>query len=448
MTKGYSRGGRGNRLGAIALTGSLWAALGGAALAATSIEEAARLAVRNHPTVDAARHERDAADASVGEAWSGYLPTLDARVGTGFQRIEDGTTRNRAGRSGHDDLLRTERQLSLRQMIFDGFATPAKLDAQRSRLRGADLKTTDTAGQIALRAVESYLEVLRRREVLELSRRSIDTHRALLNDVGLRAGGGRATGTDVAQARGRVANAQAILDLAEAAARSGEADYREAVGQSPDTLTPPGGSGLAIPDGLDDAVALALRQNPAVAAADAEEEARSSEITQARAGYYPRLDLEVSAAHDRDAGVADRTKDYRAMAVVRWNLYSGGADLARERRASGRQAAARSQADALRREITAAVQRDHAELQGQRRRLPSLRLHAETARRVVADYRQQFTLGQRSLLDVLNVEDERFQADVQHVNGRYAAIAAEYRLAWRVGQLLLGLGVSETASAP
>lgn len=436
---------RENRLGAVALTGGLLLTLGFPA-AATTIEEAAALAVRNHPTVEAARQDRAAADSSVGEARSGYLPTLDLRTGAGLQEYEDKVSRNRVGKDTDSDFFRTEGQLSLRQMIFDGFSTSSRVDAQQSRLRGADLNTTDSAAQIALRATDSYLEVLRRRTVLDLSRRSIDTHRALLNDVELRANGGRATGTDVVQARGRVANAQAILDMAEAAARGGEADYREAVGQSPDTLSDPVDAQLDLPASLDDAVTLALKQNPAVGAADAEEEARASEIDQARAAYYPRVDLEVSAAHDRNAGAYDQTQDYRAMAVMRWNLYTGGGDLARERRAVGRRAAARSQAEALRREITAGVQRDHAELLGQRQRLPSLLAHAETSSRVVADYRKQFALGQRSLLDVLNVEDERFQADVQYANGRYAALAAQYRLAWRIGQLLQGLNLPQSAA--
>ena len=147
--------------------------------------------------------------------------------------------------------------------------------------------------------------------------------------------------------------------------------------------------------------------------------------------------------HNNDIdGARGVNADRFAMLRLRYNLFRGGADEARIREAEARVDEALARVGKARNDVEREVRQGWAALQANRMRLPQLAAHARTSVEVVDAYRAQFKLGQRSLLDVLNAENEQFSARASLVSGAYAVAGDELRVLAGMGRLLESLGIA------
>jgi adhesin transport system outer membrane protein len=148
------------------------------------------------------------------------------------------------------------------------------------------------------------------------------------------------------------------------------------------------------------------------------------------------------------AGVRGLNADRIAMLRLRYNLYRGGADVSRIREAEARIDESASGLEKARIDVERDVRQAWQNLKAERMRLPQQGIYARTSADVLEAYRAQFKLGQRSLLDLLNTENELFGARSGHVSGEYSVLAGEYRLLASMGRLLGTLGVELPAELP
>jgi adhesin transport system outer membrane protein len=412
---------------------------------AESLAQAVSQAVAYYPEVQAARARLAAAQAQSGQARAEFFPSVGVSLGRGREWSDNLTTRAR----GFDQTLtRRESEITASQLLFDGGSAGGEARRQVARTEAADYDVASSAENVGLRTGQAFFDVFRLRRQLEVARANLATHERTLADVRALADAGRGRRADVAQALARLALAGVTLEQLRGQLAQAEAAYRSLTGRDPGPLDPPASLSPALPPRLDAGLAQAYRVHPAVRAAELEMEAARHEHAGARARLVaPRLTLEVGATRQYDLdGVTGLNADRYAMLRLRYSLFRGFGDDGRVREAEARIDEALAGLSRVRREIERDARQSWDTLAADRARLVQLEEYARASVEVAEAYRAQFQLGQRSLLDVLNAENERYSALGGYIAAQAAVGVGEIQVLANLGRLLEALGVAPQGS--
>jgi outer membrane protein, adhesin transport system len=413
---------------------------------AASLEDSVRATLATNPDVGVVAADREAIDQELRQARAGYLPSIDLRGAAGPEYTNSPGTRNRSTRPQNGDasttLMRYESQITLSQMLFDGFATQSEVAKQTSRVDSAAHRVQEAAEFVALDAVEAHLDILRNQVLVELARENLAEHQRLGAKVRQLEAQGASSVADIDQSNARVAAAQTAVATAVGNLRDAEARYISVVGMPAANLETPVVPVAALPESQEAAAAKAAVDNPTVQIANADIDVAKAELNGSRSGYYPRLDLQLgAAANDNLDGVRGGDVDAQALLVLRYNLFRGGADIAREREAFSRVSEARQKLAQAQRDAEKEARIADNALTTAQARIESLRAAVEAQRATRDVYAQQFDLGQRSLLDLLDAENELFVARTNLTTAQFTEMFGVYRVLAVTGDLLITLNI-------
>ncbi|WP_341643529.1 TolC family outer membrane protein [Thauera sp. SDU_THAU2] len=403
------------------------------------LRDAARQAVVSNPEVQARWNAFNASGAEQDAARGGYLPEVDLAAGIGRDRLK---------RPGEDTETYTRRGavLSLKQMVYDGFFTRNQVKHLGHARLVRYHELVDAAENAALESVRAYADVLRYRELVALAKQNYVEHKRVHDQIAERTNAGVGRRVDLEQATGRLALAESNLLTEVSNLHDVSTRYLRIVGIEPDeTLTalPEVLGRDKLPASAREALRTAFTINPALYAAVENVRASQAMVDVRRAANHPRLDLRAHQALDRNLdGVRGNTREGVVELVFTYNLYRGGADQARIRQAADelnmskdlREKACRD----LRQTLSIAYN-DSQRLQEQLTYLDQHQLSIEKAREA---YRAQFDIGQRTLLDLLDSENEYFQARRAYVNARYDLSVAQARTLNGMGSLMSTLDIA------
>ncbi len=418
------------------LASAAWLGLADAA-GAGGITDSVRAALETNPEIGVVKHDRRAVDQELRQARARLLPSIDVRAAVGPEISHNGNTRSVSDGDDSRTLLRSEAELSLSQLLFDGFETQGEIERQRARVDSAARRVAEAAEFVALDAIEAHLEVMRAQRIVELNEDNVRQHESILGKVGRLEREGRGDIADVRQTEARLAEARNSLAIARGRLADAIATYIRVVGERPSDLRAQGVAPADLPADAEQAARIASTRNPTVLIAAADVDVASAELTKARAGFYPRVDLELGAtAGNNIDGSTGNTADASALVVLRYNLFRGGADIAREREAFHRINEARATLAKARRQAEEDARTSWNARETAIARVEALRAKAEAQRRTRDAYAAQFDIGQRSLLDLLDAENELFLARVALTTAEFTEMFAGYRLLASVGGLL------------
>jgi adhesin transport system outer membrane protein len=412
---------------------------------AETLAQAVARAVAYFPDIQAALSRETAATAQTGQARAELYPSVNLALGEGRERSRNTSTRFQ----GEDPTLtRREADLSASQLLFDGGASTGQVRRFGARAQGARFTVNDTADNTGARAGQVFLDVRRLREQLNVARDNVSIHDRTLSDVTLLADSGRGRRADVTQADARRALAVSAFEQLAGQLEQSESAYRYFTGRFPADLDPPPDLATKLPPTINDAVREALAANPSIRSAEKEFEAAQFDMESVRARYaMPRITLEAGGSRNRDLdGIPGVNNDLSAMLRLRYNLFRGFGDVERVRESQARIDEALAGLNRARNEVERDVRQGWNALVSDRLRLPQLAEYARASADVAEAYRLQFQLGQRSLLDVLNAENERFNAVSGFIAGRAAVVAGEIRVLASIGRFLQTVGVSPPQS--
>ena len=406
--------------------------------AAQTLEESVSQTLLSHPQIKEAFDLYQSRKYQIDEAKAGYYPKLDANAGIGPERIKS------AGASERTDMTRRDASITLTQMLFDGFDTNSNVNRTDAEAKAQKLSLQATAENTALRVTEVYLNMLRQQEIFELSKDNLATHEQILSDITKRTTSGVGSSADLSQIQGRVARAYSNMAAAQNNLDDARAEYLRVVNSEPTDLVEPADGSLVLPASLDDALKNATANNPVLLSAMEDINAAQYQHEGAKANYYPKVSLEAGQSWYEDAsGDAGYSDELSAMLRVRYNLFNGGADDARSRSTSALYSQAKDiHMNAYRQveEGTRLAWQARESLQSQKQ---FQQQHVEYSYETVRAYKQQFTLGQRTLLDVLNTENELFEARKSLISTQYDELFAQYRILNATGTLLDSLKVQK-----
>jgi adhesin transport system outer membrane protein len=429
-------------VGTVAAAGS-WSAA-----QAASLEEAVNLAVTTNPRVGVVSSDRRAVDQELRQGVALYYPQIDLEASTGADWNDNTTTQGLGYGNGGRTLWRNQATLTLSQLIFDGNFASNEVAKQEARVSSAAYRVSEAAEFVGLDAVEAYLEVMRQRDRLINAQNNVATHVNTLADVQLRTQGGGGNVADVRQAEARLASAETAYTQIEGDLNDAEYRYLNVVGVSPDTLSAPTVPYDMLPASLDDAVAASLSNSPTVQFSRADVEVAAAEAAQQTASYWPDVRLELQGnATDNDAGSTNDTYNASALVVMRWNLYRGGADTARVSEFKHRLAESTEQLLINERQVAEDARVSWNAIQIARTSVEILKREVDANVSTRDIYRQQFDIGQRGLLDLLDSDNELFLSRDSLITATYAEMFAAYRLLATTGMLVEALGLQEPETA-
>lgn len=419
---------------------SLWSAMllaiASTQVHAMTLSEAIQSTLDNHPEVRAAVNSRLSSDEDVKFARGGYLPTVDLLVGYGRENTDSPSTRA-LGDHNTETLNYRDAELRLRQMLFDGFNTPNEVDRTEAVVSSRAYRLLGTSESLALRTVEVYLEVLKRREMVDLARNNLQAHQRINDQIGLRSRQGVGSTADLDQSEARLALAQNNLYTEEVNLSDAEANFFSATGRMPDELVAPSSVKGAMPEDLLAARQTVMDNNPLLKSAQADVNAAEKQYEVAKSPFYPRFDIELAtSANDNVQGDEGHYNSWRAGVVMNYNLFNGMRDKARLQSAAHQINESMDIRNNALRVINENLSLAWNAMQNARLQTPKARDYAEYTARVREAYQQQFSLGQRTLLDLLDSENELFTANRRYTEVRYNEEYSMYRVVTAMGDLL------------
>lgn len=405
------------------------------ASSAVTLTQIVRHTLKTHPEILAAQANQRGTQFGIRRAFGGYLPKLNLRLARGHEQSDNLTTR--VVGLPNIGLARQETGLNLDQMLFDGFRVRSEVMKERSDLKSADFDYMESQQEVIVRTAEAYLNVLRARELVLLSKNNIYVHEQNLKKITLRYRAGAGTLGEIALSKSRLALAKVRMEMARGELNKAGARYVSIVGIPPSKkMKHPRSIRRYLPKNLAKATKQALLNNPLINSTKAEMESAAAQIGIARSSYFPKFNLQLSAADNDDLdGQPGPNREFLAMLVLRYNLYNGGSDRAAVEQARAQELLSRHNVDQTVRETIERVGTAWAAWQAEVKRYMKQRNYVDYSKQVVIDYKVQFELGKRALFNVLDSENELFRARVGLTDAYYNALIEMYQLLASIGTL-------------
>jgi len=410
-------------------------ALGAGPAAGETLREALASAYGTNPTLEAARANQRAIDEGVPIARAQGLPSLNLTA-----------THTEFIRQSANAFTAPERNLGVQAQalvpIYSGGAVRNAIAAAKERVEAGQADLRNTESVVFSQVVAAYMDVLRTEALTMLAANNVAVLKTNLEAAGDRFQIGDLTITDVAQSRARLAVAEGDLRQAEANLIAARETYIRLVGRPASGLeAPPPLPGL--PDTLEEAIAAALAHNPNLEAARLRAEAAGFDTRAAGAGRLPTLGLFVNGQYSDFFGTLGGPvaaqfvqRETTANAGVRLTipLFQGGEPAARQRQAGARESAALEDVIAAERQVIAETRSTFANWQAANQVIRSAQAAVEAAELSLEGVRAENSIGNRTVLDVLNAEQELLQARAQLVTARRNAYVAGFSLLALMGR--------------
>lgn len=415
---------------------------------AVSINEAIELALSTNPNIGIVASNREAVDEELRQARGLWLPQIDLALGIGRERTNDRTTRANSNDRDSETMTREEASLTLQQRIFDGFEANSTIERDKARVESAANRVHENSEFLALDVIGAYVEVLRQRELVRLAEENLRIHLGILDSLQQRLAGGGGSRADVAQTEARSARARATMTQTLNDLRDAEAAYTRIVGQYPDQLEAPEFPEGVLPSDLDGAVSLANTNNPTTRIFEADVRTSEAEVSLAEVSFYPAVTLEAESEYnDGRDGIDTYEFNNQVMLRLRWNLFRGFIDRANRQEQLSRLAESKNRRLRSFLDAQQEMRQSWFALEASRQRVEDLSDAVKFNMETRDAYRQQFEVAQRTLLDVLDAENELFVASGQLVSAQTNEILASYRILAVGGTLMSTLSIKPPEQA-
>jgi adhesin transport system outer membrane protein len=398
------------------------------------INDALKQAIATNPGVGEAAANRRATDAELRQQQSTLLPQVRVEGRVGPERFNQQIVPAPLG----NDTWRNGRDVSVvaRQLVFDGFTSLNEIWRQSARVNAAAARVHERTELLALDAAEAYIDVIRYTRLISIGEDNVRVHRGLLGNVQARFKGGRAGEGDLEQTRERVENAIATLAGFRQSLDEARAKYRKSVGLEPYNLRNP--HRLAgLPSTKDESLAIAIRFNPTIKAAEADARAAKYAFRSTSGAFVPNVYLEGRASTGIDAnGYVGKRDDVSGKVVVSWDVFRGGQDTWRRSEMAERYVEGTMRHARLQRDAVESIDKAWAARTLTADRIAALNRQIASDRKVITSYQKEYELGQRSLVDLLNGQNQLFNGFISLVSAQSVAVFADYQLLAAMGNLI------------
>jgi outer membrane protein len=413
------------------LIGSLSLALLAGTASADTLREALVSTYNTNPTITAQRENLRSTDATVAIARASGRPSINGTVGVNRDLTQAGVF-NRGGKgpfiTGGVDLS---------YPIFSGGAVRNSIQAAKTRVEAGRATLRAVEGDVFTEAVAAYMDVIRDRAIVELNQNQVRVLTTNLEATRDRFQIGDITRTDVAQSEARLSIGKSNLATVQGRLTASEENYRRVVGKRPDALQPPPPL-PPLPTSAEQAVQIALANNPDLLAITRQADAAGYDVRTVRASRLPTVNAIGSGDYSRTVnsnaiGPSSGTATTVGLSG-RIPIYQGGLPSARIRQAQAIEGQTLEQRVATERSVVANTRSAFAVYQAAQNAIASNQVAVSANELALEGARAENSVGTRTILDVLNAEQELLNAQVLLVTARRDAYVAGFQLLNAMGQ--------------
>ncbi len=406
------------------------------AWAEETLNTAIEAAFRTNPQLDIQRLQAGVARETLALSQSEGRPQISVSASGGYEYVDSNLPAPFS--FGLGDRPIASAQIQAVQPLYTGGRIRAGIAQARAGISAADLALDAARQDLALSVIEAFVDVRAEREAVSIRQNAVEIASEQVRAASDRFDVGVVTRTDVALARARLEGARAALAGSEAALEGREAFFELLTGQPPGPLAPPPPI-PPLPASIEEAYARAAANNPSIASAREEVRAASAGIEAARASGRPQVSLVGTAAAQETFGDNNRRDtNLSAVAQARIPITTGGAVRAQTSTAQLRRDQARRQADFAETQTRAQVAQAWHGYAAAIRSIEASQRQVEAAEIAYDGARQELAVGVRTTLDVLDQEQELFEARLALVRAERDAYVAAHSLLRAMGDLDFG----------
>ncbi|HMA48831.1 MAG TPA: TolC family outer membrane protein [Magnetospirillaceae bacterium] len=414
---------------------SRWAALallaaGSGKAAGESLTDALASAYVSNPQLMAQRSALKVTDEFVPQAQAGWRPTVTVTSYSGM-----GTFMNNADLPYDSWRRPTSGSVAVSQPIYQGGRTTAAIDQARSTVLAGTAQLTTIEQTVLLGAASAYFDVVRDHALVELSIANQKTLYAQRDAVTERFRARQVTLTDISQAETRASGADFDRTAAEVAEQNSVANYVRIVGRQPDDPSFPA-TLPATPPTLDALLASAKSDNPQIHSADQLVEAARKGVDLAAGELLPSVSLNADATRNMDTSFPhSANSDREVFLAVTIPLYEAGVSYSHVRQAKLTLEQRQSEAELARVSVVSSATQAWASLQIAGAQVQALQRQVQAAQVAYDSIAEEAKAGRRTVIDMLNAEQDLFTARANLIRARHDQLAAAYTVLSALGQM-------------
>ena len=423
--------------------------IGVAPASAETLQEAMASAYQTNPTIQSERSKLRATDELVPQALSNWRPTVtlsgNATRSSTYTYINSGSTiggvtsgspQGSQVTSAGTLIYNAETMgVQVTQPIFRGGRTLAQTRQAEAQVDAERAQLNITEEQVLLNVATAYLALVQAQSVLQLSINNEQVLQRQLDAVQDRFRVGEVTRTDVSQAQSRLSGAHADRTQAEGTLRTARATYVQQVGHLPDKVDYPAAL-PTLPADAQSAQALAAAQSPTIGSAQATYQAALEGIDLIAGEFLPQVSVSGSATRIVNFdGPSSLENIAQGVLTVTVPIYQQGQEYSRLRAQKQTAGQTRATLDQARRDTEEAITAAWESLQTGQARRASYNDQINAAKIALEGVQRENQVGSRTVLDVLNAEQELLQAEVNEVQAHHDEFVAAYQLLNATGQL-------------
>ena len=413
---------------------------------AVDLREAVQAALNSNPEIRQAVANKAATQAERRQAEGLWLPRISVEASAGIRELRNPTRRSLG--IANQRLEPVEGILIADQLLFDMGERSAEIRRQASRTDAAAARVEERSEFIALNVSRAYIDYLLQQRLVAIASDNATFHERLAGDLREGVTRGSISVADQQQAEERLQSARARVTEAREDLDTAAIQFQTLSGVPIDSVNMPPDLSAAMPASLTEAEALARDNNPRVqeAIADLSSAREVTRIAQAQLG--PRFNLEGTARYGDDIdGFQGKTRDLGARVVMRWRVFDGGTNTANVREQKARADESHARLFEMTRRAEEDTRTAWSRLTNQSRLVGELEIQSKVSDDLLLSYREQFNVGRRSLLDVLDAQNTRYNVQAQAETARLAKLYAQYRVLAASNKLIEAMGVTMPTAA-
>ncbi|MBP1298893.1 outer membrane protein [Bradyrhizobium japonicum] len=402
---------------------------------AESLPEALVKAYQTNPQLNAERARQRATDENVPQALAGYRPQIIAGLSVGLQAVRDQLPGNVIQTA---TLKPWQIGVTVTQTLFNGFKTTNSVRVAELQVQSGREALRNVGQGVLLDAVTAYTNVLANQTLVEAQRANVAFLKETRAITERRLNAGDVTPTDTAQAEARLNRGLADLNAAEVNYAVSQATYAQVVGTAPSQLRPAETIDRLLPRSREDAIALSLREHPAVTAAGFDVDVASTSIRVAESSLMPNVSVQGSVSRSRDTDTtlgSFGTDQASVIGQVTQPIYDGGTAASQTRQAKEVAAQSRLVLDRVRNQAKTAVVSAWVANEGAKIAVSASESEMKAAEVALAGVQKEAAGGQRTTVDVLNAQQDLITARARLIGAQRDRVIASYTLLSATGRL-------------
>ncbi|HAT8650372.1 TPA: TolC family outer membrane protein [Legionella pneumophila] len=411
-------------------------------VAADTLYEAVQYGMIANPDILLNTAKGLSAKQAIDKAKGGLYPSIDVTGGFGRQRSVNPTS------AAIDDTPSTtlnivESAVELRQRLFAGGGIINEVKRNQYLTEAQKWKTQGIAEDLALEITKNYFAVLLQERLYAYSIENLKAHKAVFKMIKERATAGITRTAEVDQANARLALAEANKISALADLQEVKINYAKTVGKWPENLQVPHvPARKSLPNNLARIIEKGLDNHPTVKSSYADIKEAKAQYDVARAAYYPEVNLVLNSSKNKNLGGLIGPNDSDTVAVrMNYNAFRGGADAARIRETAYQVQEAYETKNRTLLELKETIRLAWNAYVASALRIQPLKQHVTASRKTRTAYQDEFKVGKRTLLDLLNSQNEYYESQIELARAENDEILSRYRILNGMGCLLKHLNL-------